>query len=166
MRFCFHTPPVPLVVLGLALACKPGTPPAGDAGSPSTSSPSADRAAVEAAVQRHWTAINAGDTATVGAQHTPDLTIIMAEVPNRFVIPSATADSLFPLLIAAKPQFTVADLQVQLYGDVGVASFYLAGAVRPDGTPDPRPRRVTEVWVRQADGGWKETHHHDSVLAN
>jgi ketosteroid isomerase-like protein len=145
-----------------ALACTTPEPPA----SGSARSTDADRAAVEAAVRTHWTAINGADTATVGAQHTADLTIIRTEVPNRFAIPSPTADSLWPNVLASKPQYVVEDLQVQLAGDVGVASLYLTGGVvGPDGRHDARRRRVTEVWVRQADGTWKEMHHHDSVFS-
>lgn len=40
------------------------------------------------------------------------------------------------------------------------------GVVLPNGKADDRRRRVTEVWVWQADGGWKEAHHHDSVFSS
>jgi ketosteroid isomerase-like protein len=125
-----------------------------------------DRDAVEAAVRSHWAAINDRDTATVGAQHAAPLTIIMTDFPDRFAIPSATADPLWPLLLATRTQYVVEDLEVQLAGDVGIASLYLSGGViLADGRHDARRRRVTEVWVRQADGTWKETHHHDSVFS-
>lgn len=153
----------PLVVCIAAVACTPSDRPA----SAPIRSADEDRAAVEAAVRTHWAAINTGDTATVGAQHTADLTIIMTEVPNRFAIPSPTADSLWPVLLASKPQYVVEELQVQLAGDVGVASLYLSGGVvGPSGRHDARRRRVTEVWVRQSDGTWKEMHHHDSVFSS
>lgn len=152
----------PLVAC-FAFACAPSDP----AASAPARSVDVARAAVESAVRTHWTAINNGDTATVVAQHTTDQTIIMTGVPNRFAISSPTADSLFPTLLEIKPQFVVEDLQVQLVGDVGVASFYLSGGVvGPNGRLDARRRRVTEVWVRQADGTWKEMHHHDSVFSS
>jgi ketosteroid isomerase-like protein len=153
----------PVLFCIAAFACAPSDQPMPAA----THSAEEDRAAVEAAVRRHWTAINGGDTATVGAQHTADLTLIMTEAPNRFAVPSPTADSLWPLLLASKPQYVVEDLQVQLVGDVGIASLYLSGGVvDPAGRHDTRRRRVTEVWVRQADGAWKEMHHHDSVYSS
>lgn len=160
-RLMVHRIAAPLVAC-VAFACAPSD--------PSASAPArfadADRAAVESAVRTHWTAINGGDTSTVVNQHAADQTVIMTEVPNRFAIPSPTAASLFPMLLASKPQYAVEDLQVQLVGDVGVASFYLSGGViGPNGRHDPRRRRVTEVWVRQADGSWKEMHHHDSVFS-
>ncbi len=125
-----------------------------------------DRATVESAIRAHWTAINGGDTATVGAQHAAGVTIIMTEAADRFAIPSPTADSLLPSLLTVKPQYVVEDLQIQLFGDVGVASFYLGGGVRlANGRLDSRRRRVTEIWVRQSDGVWKEAHHHDSVFS-
>jgi ketosteroid isomerase-like protein len=47
------------------------------------------------------------------------------------------------------------------------ASFFMSGGVvLPNGKADDRRRRVTEVWVWQADGGWKEAHHHDSVFSS
>ena len=158
-----HRVVVPLVVCLAAFACQPSK----EAVPEPARSADADRAAVEAAVRTHWTAINGGDTTTVAAQHTADLTIIMAEAPNRFAIPSATADSLWPILLASRPRYVVEDLQVQLVGDVGIASLYLSGdVVTPDGRHDARRRRVTEIWVRQADGTWKEMHHHDSVFSS
>jgi len=127
----------------------------------------ADRAAVEEIVRSHWKAINTLDTATITAQHTNDISILMTEIPARFTVPSPTADSLFPILLASKPHYVIEDLQVQMLGDVGVASFFMSGGVvLPNGKADDRRRRVTEVWVRQADGGWKEAHHHDSVFSS
>jgi ketosteroid isomerase-like protein len=126
---------------------------------------SGDRAAVEEAVRTHWKAINIGDTATLNAQHASEISITMTEMPDRFVVPSPTADSLFPNLLKYKPRYVVENLQVQLFGDVAVASFDMSGGVvRPDGKLDDRRRRVTEVWVRQANV-WKEVHHHDSVFS-
>lgn len=154
---------VPLFACSAVIACTPSD---RQTSVPARSTDD-DRAAVEAAVRTHWTAINSGDTATVGAQHTDDLTIIMTEVPNRFAIPSPTADSLWPVLLASKTKYVVEDLQVQLAGDVGIATLYLSGGVvRPGGRHDARRRRVTEIWVRQADGSWKEMHHHDSVFSS
>lgn len=153
------------ILYGSALvACAPAPPQ--EQSAPAARLPAEDRAAIETEVRKHWAAINTTDTATVTSQHTSDLTIIMTEFPDRFAIPSPTADSLFPILLATRPRYQVEDLQLQLWGDVGVASFYLTGGtVLPGGKPDNRRRRVTEVWARQADGTWKEMHHHDSAFS-
>ena len=146
--------------------CGAGAPAADVTPAAAARSVAEDRGAVESAVRAHWTAINGGDTATVGAQHTAELSIIMTEVADRFATPSPTADSLFASLLTVKPQYVVEDLQIQLFGDVGVASFYLGGGVMlANARLDSRRRRVTEVWVRQSDGAWKEAHHHDSVFS-
>jgi ketosteroid isomerase-like protein len=59
------------------------------------------------------------------------------------------------------------DVRVQVYGNVAVAAFFNEGAVTySDGTVDARRRRVTEVWIRQPDGTWKEAHHHDSPIGS
>lgn len=146
--------------------CGSGAPSADGMPAAAARSAADDRAAVESAVRTHWTAINGGDTATVGAQHAAVLTIIMTEVPDRFAIPSPAADSLFRSLLTGKPEYVVEDLQIQLFGDVSVASFYLGGGVRlSNGQVDARRRRVTEIWERQSDGVWKEAHHHDSVFS-
>jgi ketosteroid isomerase-like protein len=33
-----------------------------------------------------------------------------------------------------------------------------------DGVTDTRTRRVTEVWIRSAEGAWQEAHHHESPI--
>lgn len=153
--------------VGLAAACRPASQPGGDTTQTTNASPAEDRAAVEAAVQSHWAAINSGDTVTIYHQHTPDLTLFVTETERRFTMPSPTSDSLLARVWrGSRPSFAVRDLEIQLYGDAAVATFHLdGGTTLPNGTRDPRRRRVTEVWARQADGTWKEVHHHDSVFA-
>ena len=47
----------------------------------------------------------------------------------------------------------------QIYGDVGVVTFYLVGT--NDG--QSVTNRVSAVWVYE-DGVWREAHHHESPL--
>lgn len=125
----------------------------------------ADHAAVESAVRTHWSAINMGDTATVGRQHSADLTLILADLGPRVTMTSPELQPLLTRWTGATPAWTVEDLQVQLFGDVAVATLYLGGQITwADGSADSRRRRVTEVWARQLDGTWLEAHHHDSVF--
>ncbi|MEO6526353.1 MAG: DUF4440 domain-containing protein [Gemmatimonadaceae bacterium] len=128
---------------------------------------SADRAAVKAAVAKHWNAINAMDSTTIISQHTPDLTVFGTEVAPRLSgRGSREATEAFMQIVRAwRPHWTVEELEIQMHGDVAVATFYLGGSVtRGDGRVDARRRRTTEIWVRQTDGSWKEAHHHDSVF--
>lgn len=152
--------------LALAAACGPTNETSGGARDTSRTSAADDRAAVEATVQGHWTAINNTDTLAIFSHHTPELTLIATETERRFAIPSPEADSVIALFWrGSKPAFNIRGLQVQLFGDAAVASFYLEGGTTlPNGRVDRRLRRVTEVWVRQPDGTWKEAHHHDSVF--
>lgn len=156
-----------LLVVALLVGCESQPqPPEGSASDASARSPAEDRAAVEAAVEAHWAAINASDSALVDRHHTGDLTIIATEVERRFAYASPEAEAFLAIVMPSTTTFMVEDVEVQLFGDVAVASFYLTGGVtRQDGTVDDRLRRVTEVWVRQPDGTWREAHHHDSVFA-
>ena len=51
----------------------------------------------------------------------------------------------------------------QVYGNVGIATFYLVGSVTYQGNTRSGTWRVTEVWVKQG-SEWKEAHHHESPL--
>lgn len=158
---------LPLIGVALFAACEPSGEPAE---SPAVDTlpaadPGADRAAVEAAVAAHWAAINAGDTLAVMSHHTPDITLFVADAEPRFALPSPEAEPILERWRGAQPNWVVEDLEVQLMDGVAVATFYLGGSTTwADGSVDERRRRVTEVWVRQADGSWKEAHHHDSVF--
>lgn len=158
---------VAALLLVCALACRPQQAPDGAAANEATAtSPVEDRAAVEAAVTAHWAAINARDSALVDSHHTENLTIIATEVERRFAYASPDAEAFLAIVMPSTTRFRVEDVEVQLFGDVAVASFYLTGGVtRQDGTVDDRLRRVTEVWVRQPDGSWNEAHHHDSAFS-
>jgi ketosteroid isomerase-like protein/quercetin dioxygenase-like cupin family protein len=125
----------------------------------------ADVAAVRAAVAAHWKAINDGDRAAVNSHHVPSITLVVADHAARFALNSPAAEPMTRRWQGAKANWTVRDLEVDVYGNTAVATFYLDGSITwPDGTVDRRPRRVTEVWVKR-DGSWKEAHHHDSVHA-
>lgn len=59
----------------------------------------------------------------------------------------------------------VEDLQVQVFGDTAIATFYRTGTEKAAAEPTPKPARYrfTGVWVRTQDG-WKLAHRHESPL--
>ena len=84
--------------------------------------------------------------------------VLLAATP-----PTPETAALWERFSGAAMKWTPRDIQVQAYGDVAVATFINHGSVTwADGTVEKGPRKVTEVWVRQSDGSWKEAHHHDS----
>lgn len=126
-----------------------------------------DRAAVAAAIDAHWTAINSVDTIAVMNHHTGDMTFFSPESKERVALASASpaTTAVREKFRGSKANWTPRDVLIRLFGDVGIATFYNDGSVTwADGKVDREPRKVTEVWVRQADGTWKEAHHHDSRL--
>lgn len=133
----------------------------------SQSSTADDIAAVKAAVDAHWRAIASGDTAAIANQHTSDMTFFGPESAHLVTLSSDTPETaaLWERFRGSTATWTPRDVQVQVFDDVAVAAFYNDGSVSyADGTTDTRTRRVTEVWVRQPDGMWKEAHHHDSPI--
>ncbi|MBI4625732.1 MAG: DUF4440 domain-containing protein [Verrucomicrobia bacterium] len=134
--------------------------------SAATSGTEAVVAAVKAAVEKHWAAINGNDTATVDRQHTLGISIFLADIEPRMRLNSPAWLGLLQRWQGAKANWMPREIEVQpLSATVAAASFYVDGSVRcPDGSVDSRPRRVTEIWVND-NGTWKEAHHHDSVYS-
>ena len=160
-----------VVLLVTVLACEAAeTPPPGDARASAAPArdTAADRAAIEAAVNAHWTAIRNGDTVAIANAHTGDMTFFGPESRERiaFGITSPASDALWKKFRGAKASWSPRDVQIRVNGDIGVATFYNEGSTTyPDGKVDRETRKVTEVWTRQTDGSWKESHHHDSRVS-
>ena len=113
--------------------------------------------AVKAAVAAHWDAINKGDMTTVASHHTSDITVTLANFEK--MPPLAYFEK-------ARMNWQLRDVHVTALGpNATLATFNMEGSyTSPEGRIDRRPRRVTEIWVNQG-GAWKESHHHDSVVA-
>ena len=122
---------------------------------------------VKAAVEAHWTSINAGDMDAVAEQHTPDFNGFLMD--NSLLWEYASREEQrtnFKALSAAgiKFNFQIRHLNVKVYGNTAVAEFYVVGSVTwPGDITVQGPLRVTEVWIKDG-GNWKEAHHHDSPL--
>jgi ketosteroid isomerase-like protein len=61
-----------------------------------------------------------------------------------------------------KIDYRIEELEVRVFGDVAVTTFYRIGTVKEiNEAAKPSHMRITGVWVRQADG-WKLAHRHES----
>jgi len=61
-----------------------------------------------------------------------------------------------------KIEYRIEDLEVRIFGDVAVTTFYRIGTVKEiNEVAKPSHMRISGVWVRQANG-WKLAHRHES----
>lgn len=111
-------------------------------------------------IEAHYRAIHAGDTETVRTHHLPEITIfpvtghLLMEAGWTDAGTRMGAEAPFPRL-----QVVMRHFSAQIYGDVGIATFYLDGLF--DG--ERGTSRVSAVWMWR-DGQWMEAHHHESPL--
>ncbi len=159
--------PAASIVLSVSIIAAAACTPAADQepAADETASPQADVVSLEATINAHWEAFNAGDSQTTAGQHLPRFTLYSMDDGPLWVLESQEDYAAIAETFAdAQHDWRRRDLTVDLYGNVAVAAFYAEGSTTwPDGRVVEGPRRVTEVWVW--DGGeWKEAHHHDSPL--
>ena len=117
-----------------------------------------DAESLKAAIEQHYTAIHASDTDLVRSHHLPEITIFP---PNGHALMEAgweeAAARMGSEVTFPEAQVTMRHFSAQIYGDIGIAMFYLDATARTT--------RVTAVWV-WGGGEWKETHHHESRLSS
>ena len=114
-----------------------------------------------------FAAANAGDTETVYQHHMPEQssfgrgdgllsrTTSLEEQKRAF---QASVDA------GVKRNYQLKHLEVRVYGDTAVVTFYLTGPrTEPDGTILQMNHRRTGVWIKQG-RLWKEVHSHQSPL--
>ncbi len=126
-----------------------------------------DVQSLEATINAHWEAINAGDLQTTAGHHLPRFTAFLLDEGPLWVLESEEDGAAIEEYFGdAQSDWRARDFTIDLYGEVAVAAFYLEGSVTwPDGRVVEGPRRVTAVWIW--DGSeWKEAHHHDSPLVS
>lgn len=125
-----------------------------------------DAASLRAAIERHYTAINSGETEVVWEHHRPDMSIFPGNgtilVTDQDLQAGQEQGAALPF--ADDTNVFVNDFAAQIYDNVGVATFYLVGSVTTDEVTTRATWRVTAVWVYE-DGEWREAHHHESPLA-
>ena len=123
-----------------------------------------DAASLRTAIERHYTAIHAGDSEAVTSHHLPDFSIFPWN--GRLLLEPGfleAADRQGARLDPGTANLSMNHFNAQIYGDVAVATFYLAGAHTVDEEVTTGTWRVTAVWLWRA-GEWKEAHHHESPL--
>ena len=117
-----------------------------------------DAESLRAAIEQHYAAIHAGDTELVTSHHLPEVTLFP---PNGRALMEAgweeAARRMGSEVTFPEAQVTMRHFSAQLYGNIGIAMFYLDSTALTS--------RVTAVWVWQGNE-WKETHHHESRLAS
>jgi ketosteroid isomerase-like protein len=124
-----------------------------------------DAAAVCAMAERHYAALRAGDMNTVLQQHLPEFTFFTSDGGLLWTFRSL--DQQRAELLETAPSFSfktsIRHCSAQVYGNTGIATYYLVGSVTIGNNTSTGTWRVTEVWVRQGND-WKEAHHHESPL--
>ncbi len=119
---------------------------------------------VRATIERHYAAIHAKDKDAVFSHHLKDFTMFLAhgdvlferdwhEVSERM---GATVD-------LSTINVRMSNFNVQVYGNVAVATFYLVGTHTHGGKTRNVTNRVSAVWVKVG-CECKESHHHESPL--
>ncbi|MDA2925337.1 nuclear transport factor 2 family protein [Acidobacteria bacterium AH-259-L09] len=128
-----------------------------------------DMADVKAAVLEHYAAINAGDMDAAVQQHTPEFSGFLADGGLLWGFDSLedqrkTFQAFSGAGFKTDWQVVRRHLDVEIYGETAIATFYLVGTITwPGGFTRQGTWRVSEVWIKQG-GQWKEAHHHDSPL--
>ena len=124
-----------------------------------------DASAVCAMAERHYAAIRAGDMNTVLQQHLPEFTFFTGDSGLLWTFRSL--DQQRAEYLETAPSFSfktyIRHCTAQVYGNTGIATYYLVGSVAIGNNTSTGTWRVTEVWVRQGNE-WKEAHHHESPL--
>jgi ketosteroid isomerase-like protein len=124
----------------------------------------ADEASVCAAAEAHYVAARNLDMDSIVDQHTPDFTFFLGDGSLLWTFESRAEQMAgFQADPTLDIQMYIRHCNAQIYGDAGIATYYLTGSITTNGQESVGTWRVTEVWIRQ-DGGWKEAHHHESPL--
>ena len=113
-------------------------------------------------IQEHYKAIHSGDLDAIKSHHLEEFSMFFGDNTTLFESGfEETAEKMGSEQVYPVPNVTMKHFSTQIYGNVGIALFYL------EGTFDSVPilKRVTAVWV-WTNGVWKEAHHHESELKN
>ena len=123
-----------------------------------------DAASLRAAIETHYAAIHTGDVDGALRHHLPEFTWFISD--GRPLLESGAmqaAERMSAALDFGTANLYMSHFSAQIYGDVGIATFYLVGTHSWGGETKNGTWRVTGVWVRQG-SEWREAHHHESPL--
>ncbi len=121
-----------------------------------------DAESLRARIEEHYTSIHRGDGDAVVSHHVEEFSIFPGD--GHALLEPGFGDTMARMGTEVRfpdAQVTMKHFSAQLYGDVGIALFYLDGVHGND----PGTWRVTAVWVWR-DGRWMEAHHHESRLVS
>lgn len=113
--------------------------------------------------ERHYAAIRAGESEAAISHHLPEFTFFLSD--GGLLWPFRSLDEQRAGLMAAdfSAKTSIRHCTAQVYGNTGIATYYLVGSVTTGSKTETGSWRVSEVWVRQG-SEWKEAHHHESPL--
>jgi ketosteroid isomerase-like protein len=118
-----------------------------------------------AMAEQHYDALRSGDIGTLLMLHVPEFTFFGGDGGLLWTFRSLDEQrdefDQLPRFYGGKPHVRYCTGQV--HGNVGIVTYYVAGAVTTGVTTTSRHMRVTEVWVRDRTE-WKVAHHHESAL--
>lgn len=123
-----------------------------------------DAAEVCAMAERHYAAIRAGDVESVIQHHRPEFTFFVADgglLWSFHTLEQQRAEMLAGVEFEFRTY--IRHCSAQVYGNTGIATYYLVGSVAIGDKSEAGTWRVTEVWVKDGEE-WKEAHHHESPL--
>jgi len=123
-----------------------------------------DAASLRTAIEGHYAAIHAGDSETLRSHPLADFSSFRSD--GRILYESGFADAAErqgATFDFSTPNLTMNHFTAQIYDDIGVAMFYLAGTKTLGEKVTTGTWRVSAVW-RWQDGEWLEAHHHESAL--
>lgn len=129
-----------------------------------TSARAQDAASLRAAIEEHYSAIHGGEGSTVLDDHLPEFTMFASD--GRVLLEAGaieSAERMGTTVDFGTGDVYMSDFHAQMFGEVGVATFYLTGRHTLADETKHGTWRVSAVWVWQGDG-WKEAHHHESPL--
>ena len=120
---------------------------------------------VKTAVLNHFAALNSGDTQAHAEHYLPDATGF-STLGGLLVSGGLDSQHLSTKrVVGRKYDLECRDLQVSLYGDVALITFYVYGSIAPseDGKRKTISGRSTSIRARH-EGQWKIAHTHGSAL--
>jgi ketosteroid isomerase-like protein len=123
-----------------------------------------DAADVRATIERHYAAIHSDQIESVLNDHLEDMTMFLADGTVLWEHDWAeVSERMGATAVFGTLNVRMSNFNVQVYGNVAVATFYLVGTETRDGKVRDITNRVSATWVKSS-GGWKEAHHHESPL--
>ncbi|MCH7804191.1 MAG: lipocalin-like domain-containing protein [Acidobacteria bacterium] len=120
---------------------------------------------VKAAIRGHFAAVNSGDVAAYTSYYSNQGSAFSGgELLERLSVEQRKNNFQAGVDSGLRRNLQMRNLEVQIYGNVAIATGYLLGSTtNPDGTTQRTSQQRTGVLIKQG-GQWKEVHRHNSPL--